>query len=105
METTTTADWSLLKKLAFRFFFIYFLLYIFFNPNGVLPYIDDVYNWYIQPFHKLVVWIGTHVLHLAKPITTFTNGSGDTIYDNVIILFMAFLAAVGTIIWSVTDRK
>ena len=105
METTATNNWPLIKKLAFRFFFIYFLLYIFFNPNGVLPYVDDVYNWYIQPFHKLVVWLGKHVLHLAKPITTFTNGSGDTTYDNIIILFMAFLAIVGAVIWSVADRK
>jgi hypothetical protein len=105
MDTTATADWSLLKKLTFRFFFIYFLLYIFFNPNGVLPYIDDVYNWYIQPFHNLVVWIGGHILHTEKPVTVFTNGSGDTTYDNIIILFMAFLSLVGTIAWSVVDRK
>jgi hypothetical protein len=105
METTTIMDWPLAKKLAFRFFFTYFLLYIFFNPNGVLPYVDDVYNWYIQPFHKLIVWIGNHVLHLAKPISAFTAGSGDTTYDNIIILFMAFLAVVGTIIWSVADRR
>lgn len=105
METTTAADWSLLKKLTFRFFFIYFLLYIFFNPNGVLPYIDNAYNWYIEPFHKLAAWIGAHILHIAKPVTVFTNGSGDTTYDNIIILFMAFLAFAGTIIWSAIDRK
>ena len=105
METTETMNWPLAKKLAFRFFFVYFLLYIFFNPNGVLPYIDDVYNWYIQPFHTLVVWIGKHILHLAKPITVFTNGSGDTTYDNVVILLMVFLALLSTVTWSALDNK
>lgn len=100
---TASSGWSLTKKLAFRFFFIYFLLYIFFNPNGVLPYVDDLYGLYIGPFHNLVVWIGKHILHLAQPITVFTNGSGDTTYDNIIILLIAFLSAVGTVIWSVLE--
>jgi hypothetical protein len=97
--------WSLSKKLAFRFFLIFFILYIFFNPNGVVPYIDNLYELYIGPFHNLVVWIGAHILHLAKPVTTFTNGSGDTTYDNIIILLITFLAVTGTLIWSVIDRK
>src|SRR3569623_1192560 len=104
MEATTTMDWTHAKKLLFRFFFIYFLLNIFFNPNGVLPYIDQVFNLYVQTFHNLAVWLGKHVLHLSKTITTFTNGSGDTTYDNVIILFMAFLDTLGTLLWSVLDR-
>ncbi|MBS1529169.1 MAG: DoxX family protein, partial [Bacteroidetes bacterium] len=61
-------------------------------------------NWYIEPFHNLVVWIGGHVLHLEKPITVFTNGSGDTTYDNIILLLIALLALIGMIIWSVIDR-
>ena len=107
METTVpnTTDWALWRKLIFRFFFIYFLLYIFFNLNGVLPYIDEVYGFYITPFHSLAAWIGKHILHLSQPVTVFTNGSGDTTYDNIIILFMAFLAFVGTALWSAIDLK
>jgi len=105
MENALIAEWTLSKKLIFRFFFIYFLLYIFFNPNGVLPYVDDVYGWYIEPFHTLVVWIGAHILNLKQPITAFTNGSGDTTYDNVIILLMMFLSIVGMIVWSFIDKN
>ena len=105
MEASNAPGWPLANKLLFRFFFTYFLLYIFFNPNGVVPYVDDLYNWYIQPFHRLIPWLGSHVLHLSKPITVFTNGSGDTTFDNVIILLIAFLAVLGTAIWSIFDRK
>ncbi|PAW93582.1 hypothetical protein CKK33_08775 [Mucilaginibacter sp. MD40] len=97
--------WSAARKIALRFFLVFFLLYIFFNPNGVLPYVDVLYEKYIEPFHSLVVWLGSHVLHLAKPITTFTNGSGDTTYDYVIMLLIFVLAVVCAIIWSLADRK
>lgn len=97
--------WSASRKIALRFFLVFFLLYIFFNPNGVLPYVDILYEKYILPFHSIVVWLGSHVLHLAKPITVFTNGSGDTTYDYVIMLIIFVLAVVSAIIWSLADRK
>ncbi len=58
MEKTAAAPWSFSQKLVFRFFLIFFLIYIFFNPNGVLPYSDYAFSYYIQPFHKLMAWIG-----------------------------------------------
>lgn len=103
--TKPDAEWSLTKKLTFRFFFIYFILYIFFNPNGVIPYLDDLYILYITPFHNLVVWVGKHIMHLSKPITIFTNGSGDTTYDNIIILVIILLSVSGVVIWSTIDSR
>ncbi|MES2265556.1 MAG: hypothetical protein V4520_02270 [Bacteroidota bacterium] len=106
--TTTVAEpayWSPGRKVALRFSFIFFIQYIIFNPNGVLPGIDKVYEVYIAPMHKLIVWIGANVLHLPLPITTFTNGSGDTTYDYVLLLFGFVLAIVGALIWTLADRK
>ncbi len=106
--TTATAEplnWSPAQKIAFRFFALLFVLYIFFNPNGVLPYTDTLSEYYLVPFHWLVPWIGKHVLHLPKPITVFTNGSGDTTYDYVTLLLLAFFAALGAAIWSATGRN
>jgi DoxX len=106
--TTVTAEpltWSPVQKVTFRFFMLFFLLYIFFNPNGVLPFSDNLFNLYIQPFHSLIPWLAMHVLHLAKPITVFTGGSGDTTYDYITLLFLTVLATAGTIIWSLTDWK
>jgi hypothetical protein len=102
---TTTATWSFIQKFLFRFFLILFLLYIFFNPNGVLPYSDYLFNFYIPPFHKLIVWIGKNILHLSYPITVFTNGSGDTTYDYVVTFFIAAISLVGAVAWSIMDRK
>jgi hypothetical protein len=97
--------WSAPRKIACRFFVVFFILYVFLNPNGVLPQVDRVYEYYIEPFHWLVVWIGAHILHLNKPITQFTGGSGDTTYDYIILLFIFFMAALSALVWSVIDRK
>lgn len=101
---TEPAYWSAPQKIALRFFLVYFLLYIFFNPNGTI-FLDTASNYYIEPFHQLIPWLAAHVLRLAKPITIFTNGSGDTTYDYLIILFSAVLAATATLIWSVLDKR
>ncbi|RFZ95176.1 hypothetical protein D0C36_06515 [Mucilaginibacter conchicola] len=106
---TTNADeplyWSAPRKIAVRFFLVFFLLYMFFNPNGVLPYSDILYELYIPAFHNLAVWLGNHILHLKNPITVFTNGSGDTTYDYVMLLLMFVTALVSTLIWTIADRR
>ncbi|SHM50406.1 hypothetical protein [Mucilaginibacter sp. OK098] len=106
--TTLTAEpvyWSTAQKIAFRFFMIFFLLYMFFNPNGVFPYSDSVQAIYLQPFYKLVPFIGAHILHLHKPIIIAITGSGDTTYDYIIILLIFLMSIIGTIVWSITGRS
>jgi hypothetical protein len=103
-QPTSYFEWTLPKKVLFRFFFVFFVLYIFFNPNGFLPGVDELFGIYIEPFHKLIPWFAKHVLHLSYDITVFTNGSGDTTYDYVTVLFIFLLSVVGCIVWSVLDR-
>ncbi len=101
----TPINWSFAKKLVFRFFFLFFPLYIFFNPNGVIPFVDMVFDTYIDPFHRLIPWIAKHILHLSYDITVFTNGSGDTTYDYVVVLFIAVISLSGALSWTAADRK
>jgi hypothetical protein len=101
----TPSRWSFGKKLAFLFFLLFFPLYIFFNPNGIVPFSEYVFDYYIEPFHQLIPWIAKHILHLSKDITVFTNGSGDTTYDYVVVLIIFVLSIVGAVIWAVLDRK
>jgi hypothetical protein len=101
--TDLNVSWTLIQKLFFRFFFFFFLLYIFFNPNGVFPY-TAFFEMYIPLFHLLIPWIGRHFLHLSYEITVFTNGSGDTTYDYVVVLFILFLSTLGCLVWTILDR-
>ena len=97
--------WTTPQKVFFRFSFVFFLLYIFFNPNGVIPGSDNAFEIYIKPFHQLIPWIGQYILHLSKKISVFTNGSGDTTYDNLILLLLFVLALLTCLVWSLLDRK
>ncbi len=96
--------WPFGLKFAFRFFFVFFILFVFFVPNGAVPLLNVLYDSYIQPMHGLVVWLGAHVLHLPQPITTFTNGSGDTTYDYIVLLVCAISGLVGATVWSAIRR-
>lgn len=96
--------WSPLEKIGFRFSFIYFLLFIVFKNNGAYPFWQVIIKYPTDLLHKFIPWVGKHVLHLSKDITTFTNGSGDTTYDYVSVLVIFIIAFLGCIIWSVLDR-
>jgi len=52
-----------------------------------------------------MVWIGKDILHLSYPITVFTNGSGDTTYDYIVIFFIAVVSLIAAITWSLIDKK
>jgi hypothetical protein len=104
--TTTIAEpvyWSAPKKAGFRFALIFFLSYIFFNPNGAYP--NPVAGLLTNSLHNLVIWFAKHILHLGTPITAFTGGSGDTRYDYIMLLLIFALALVATTLWTLLDRK
>lgn len=98
--------WSVYRKTAFRFVFIFFSLFIIINNNGAYPFWGETVVRFIEgPLHIIIPWIGKHILHLPYDITIFTNGSGDTTYDYVIVFAIAIVSVLGTIVWSVLDRK
>jgi hypothetical protein len=108
VETSMTVPqpgWAAATKLGFRFAFCYFLLYCVPFPLGTLPYTEKPAEWYEALWQKVVPWVGQHLLHLAQPITIFTNGSGDTTYDYVKVLCFVFIAAAAALLWSGLDRR
>ena len=89
--------WGIARLLGFRFAFAYLVLYNLPFPIGGLPLTDPVKSWYDKLWHVVVVWFAAHVLHLAKPITVFSNGSGDTTYDYVLVRVCGLIAAGATV--------
>lgn len=98
-------SWSSGEKILFRFFFLYFGLFILIQNNGAFPYWNLVAYFQTQGLHILIPWIGKNVLHLPYEITIFTNGSGDTTYDYVVLLLIFVTAVSGTLLWSLLDRN
>jgi uncharacterized membrane protein YphA (DoxX/SURF4 family) len=101
----TVYPWPWDKKIVFRFICLYFLIYVVFCPNNEVAIINTIYQPFNNLLHKLVPWFGRAVLDLSYPITTFTNGSGDTTYDYVLLLIQLILTCIGCIIWSIWDNQ
>lgn len=106
MDQTLSANqpWPLAQKLAFRFFFISFIIYILLNPNGAVPLLNVTYQVYIQPMAHLMTWCAAHIFQLPERLNTSGSGSGDTTYDYLLLFFCAVVSLVGAAIWSVINR-
>ncbi|WP_343531448.1 hypothetical protein [Pedobacter sp.] len=102
---TIALQWTFLEKLMFRFAFCILFLFMFFFNNGTFPLFYFVGQMQNAIMYKFIPWLGENVFHLPYPITVFTNGSGDTTYDYLVLCFIAVLSVVITLIWSVLDTK
>ncbi|QIL39334.1 hypothetical protein G7074_08620 [Pedobacter sp. HDW13] len=99
------AHWGVLKKISFRFFSILLPLFIFLNNNGAFPFISGLLQLPALVLHKFIPWFSEHVIHYKYDFKIYTNGSGDTSYDWILLLFIFLVSLTGCIIWSLFDRK
>jgi uncharacterized membrane protein YphA (DoxX/SURF4 family) len=106
-----SVQWRLATRLAFRFVFSYLILYSFYTYDGMLTFLrfaltgkfpDGLLD---APLHRVVPWVARHLLHLPNDITVFSNGSGDTTYDWVLVLCEFVVALAAALVWSALDRK
>src|ERR1700722_9386885 len=112
MTTPTISEagqWPGWKLVLFRFFFIYFLLFI--NPIGISPslplwkYVQDGYESMINSAVNLA---DRHLLHIQPPPgipMPVNDGAGDTTYNWAQLWVFVLLAAVGCLVWSILDRR
>ncbi len=101
----TEPTWSTATKFAFRFIFAYFLLYVYPRAVGSLGSGVKYSNPLKDMWHAVVPWVGTHILKLAGDFTEVANGSGDELYDYVLVFCIGVAAVVIAAVWSVLDRK
>ncbi|RRB02721.1 hypothetical protein [Larkinella rosea] len=97
-------QWNTAQKLAFRFFFVYFILYVFPFPFEHLPGSNVLIEYYNNAWNALVPWIGRTVLQLPYEITVFPNGSGDTTFNYVQLLCFGVVSFTALLIWSALDH-
>ncbi len=92
--------WSLARRVGFRFFFVYFVLYSFPFPVGHLPWTEALASRYARLWYAVDPWVGRHVLGIGREIPVGPNGSGDTTADYVQVFCLAVLSALATLVWS-----
>lgn len=82
-------QWSHLKRIAFRWLFVYLVLYCLPPPPALL-------------WGRFVAWTGDH---LGVDATVRLTGSGDTTFHYVQALLFVVLALAVTLVWSIADRR
>src|SRR5262245_63623273 len=99
--------WSPATRIAFRFCFLYFGLYVLTtqmfggmvrNPLIGVPVLGEQ-----TPMRQLVIWVGNTLLGV-KP-TVHPTGSGDTLFDWTHAFTGLLLATLGTLVWSLAARR
>jgi hypothetical protein len=98
--------WSPHKRLIFRFLFLYFVLYCFPFPLDAFEFLDPV----AKPYYNLIDWliplVGKKWFHLTAHVSFPTfDKVDDSYYGLVFMYFILILSALGTVIWSVIDRR
>ena len=97
--------WTSWEKILFRFFVLFFGLYIFPSPLDFLPFVENLFKWVFKLWDWLVIHTGKSILHLSYPITVRPNGSGDTTWNYVQMFSIFSLSILGCLTWSIVDRK
>lgn len=95
-----------LKKIAFRFFFVYFILTI--APWLWLSFVPGV-SYVIEYYSKAMNWIVTicneNLFHIKKVLNMEGYGSGDTSYSWAEFYTIIILSLIASLIWTAFDRK
>lgn len=106
--------WPLPLRIAFRFFFIYWLLYIIPSAGAVslfslLPFGgigNKLGEWFAWPLAHLAHAVGFYIFHLSgEGADWHPTGSGDTAMHYTLLFCIAVIAVVGTVIWSAIDER
>jgi uncharacterized membrane protein YphA (DoxX/SURF4 family) len=113
-QTQERAVWPLWLRIAFRFSFLYWLLYIVPSAGAVslfslLPFGgigNTLASWFGWPLARLAHVVGVHVFHLSGGAADWhPTGSGDTAMQYTLVFCIAVIAVAGTIIWSAIDER
>src|SRR5215471_12879237 len=106
--STQISSWNVYRKIAFRFCFIFFILFIVlldWSVNIIVAYI--YYYGHLSNILDIIIpWIGKYLFHIQYTIISPYDGQhNDRTYTYLLYFIMAVLAASGAITWSLLDRK
>ncbi len=101
-------SWPLWRRIIFRFFFIYFLLYIApWNWFSVIPGANFILQYYSNAIEWAVIKANANFFQVfnIKNVHPVYNGSGDTSYNWAENYFYLSIGAIGCIVWTLIDWK
>jgi uncharacterized membrane protein YphA (DoxX/SURF4 family) len=100
--------WSPALRVAFRFFFSYFVLLLGGDYLWLLvPFRSVLYPKYAAFCLSAVTWIARHILHTGTEIYLIEHSVdiSNSAFGTILCGCYLTLAAVATVVWSVLDRR
>lgn len=95
-----------MKKIIFRFFFIYFLLSTaLWQIFEFIPGLSAISFFINDCFVPIVTFCNDNLFHVKDKLNINGNGSGDTSYAWAYFYTTILIAFLGTIIWTILERK
>jgi hypothetical protein len=107
-NSSPTLTWNVYQKIAFRFVFIFFILFIVFldwSVNSLLTYL--YYEAHLADFlNTIIFWVGKQVFDIQYTIISpFDGQHNDRTYVYLLYFTMAAVSVVGAIVWSILDKN
>ena len=90
-------SWSVVSRIAFRFCLVYFGLFCLLTQifGGLVPIANlGISNFW--PTRQIVTWTAVHIFGITHPLV-YMGGSGDKVFDWVLVFCLLVIAAVATV--------
>src|SRR4030095_15710143 len=108
VEAPPAARWHGTTRVAFRFAFLYFTLYVLTTQMlgglWIIPKITPpdtgATGWMLRP----IDWTASHVFRVTQYVRTNT-GSGDKVIDWIHVFLLLLFSIAAAAIWSALDRR
>jgi hypothetical protein len=106
MKAATAPHWRLATRIAFRFCFLYFGLYILVTQMfpGMIPGVQAPVFSTLPPIGPTVMWVIRNIFNDTRELQML-GGSGDKMFDWVLVLCLLVFCALITLAWSAIDRR
>src|SRR4051794_24187066 len=98
MEMEMQSQWSLAKRIGFRFLFSYLVLFFLAGQEiAYIPFFATPVEKYTELWHAITVWVGKNIFHIQYEIALDGQGSGDTTFRWILLPCFLALAAAATL--------
>jgi len=105
-HSTGARHWSIGLRIAFRLISLYLIVYTALNVAYRYPIAQIVSGLYMPRWREFWLWATVHIFHITGPAATYVpTPSGDTALQYVQQAMFLAIALVGTVVWSILDRR
>jgi hypothetical protein len=98
-----------LTRIAFRFCFVYFGLYVLasqiFGSLLLIPYFQFRGLGPHWPLREITIWVAAHIFQITTPLTYAGDNIGETSFFWVQMFWISAASIVATAIWTHLDRR